>query len=510
MRNRKALFSFIMLLILGQSILLQGCAADEGMTGSEAAGQETEAAAQTETGEELPAEDLAPVEAAEPLTVYFVNESGHYLEALQDYKAKYGLDIVNFKSYEELLKRYDEEKTAGSKTADVLILKPIDDIHKYFDNHNYSEAVREKADQLWEGSYLSYFHKSVRAGEFGDLTPFMEADAGFVRSDYIESVLDGGKVNGKQYVLPFEFTSNSCIVMDKLTDRTGELGFDKLDFAGMAKTLISLRETDEAAYPENVLLEVAGLGERVNFQISEMLRISGIDIVDYDNKSVCLDKDELSLLFELMYPVYAEGEAGKSKELAYKYYHDAATSIQIFLIHMSNNYAAETFRAWEINSALFDCGIKMYSIADFDGDYQAVIQKYGVMNADSNKKEEAYRLLKHLLDYSCVTSVNVLSSTNQRQHACVNKEHFNQTLFSLINQNKRIIQMEEYTVPLMSDEVRTIIQQHYDNLNEAVIPDSNVELIVHETMRPCLDDPALFDSAYEELVKRLEAYLAAE
>lgn len=494
--------------MLLQSFLLMGCAAGQGV--SEPLAEENVIAEETQADEVQTAESSVAVESGELLTVYFVNDSEHHLKALQEYKAEYGLNMVSFSSYWDLMKQYDDEKASGVKTADVLLLQPINYNYKYGGYIELNEETQERLAQMQSENYnyLSTFHKSVRAGEFCDLLPFMEADEEFNRSDYIESVLDGGKFDGKQYVLPFSFASNSCIVMDKLTNQTGELELNKLDFKETAETLISIRENYGKEYPDNIMLYISNLGAKDNFQIAEMLRISGIKIVDYNTKSVCLDKEELSLLFELMYPLYKEGEEGRSQELQLKYYNDLPATLQIFLVQLNNDYAAGTYRSWEMNSEFFDFEMKMHSIADFDGDYQAVIKKYGVISADSDKKEEGYQLLKHLLDYPCVKGSLSTGPVNLNSHICVNKEHFNQSLSLLANQNTRMFKMEEYAIPVMSEEVQTIIAQHYAQLNEAVIPDTNVEAIVHDVMRPCLDDPTLFDSAYEDLIKRLEEYLA--
>lgn len=54
--------------------------------------------------------------------------------------------------------------------------------------------------------YLDIY-KTQDAGTLADLTELMEGDEEFERSLYFERVLDAAKRNGKQYVIPLQFTT---------------------------------------------------------------------------------------------------------------------------------------------------------------------------------------------------------------------------------------------------------------------------------------------------------------
>ncbi len=129
----------------------------------------------------------------------------------------------------------------------------------------------------------------------------------------------------------------------------------------------------------------------------------------------------------------------------------------------------------------------------------AQVVQYGAINANSDKAEEAWDLLKYILDilpsvyYSAkdVKTAYYVSLNVASYEECIRQL----TIAKGPNGNR------------LSDTGAQLLRDVAEQVNEAVIPNITYASIVHECMRGYLNGTDSFDTCYDTLVQRTKLYL---
>lgn len=225
--------------------------------------------------------------------------------------------------------------------------------------------------------------KTIAGGTFADLTPLL-ANSGYAVSDYYESIIDGCKTDGKQYIMPLSFSIPCAIATGDSLDKFG------LDSSAITKDLYSYVRTSMQHIP----IEYAWSGA-----ISPLSHMQ-YPVVDYTNRTVDVDNETFRSVVELekeqeQYlsrasaenaPIYSEdltfyGELLAKAEVPF--YTDTFFST---LLHTSEVVAKQG------QEVLF------YPIRNEQGQTTATIGSYASIRANSTSKEAAMKLILYLLE----------------------------------------------------------------------------------------------------------------
>ena len=142
---------------------------------------------------------------------------------------------------------------------------------------------------------------------------------------------------------------------------------------------------------------------------------------------------------------------------------------------------------------------------DSDNVTAQVIQ-YGAVNANTKNAEEAWALLKYLLDAPISVSFIKYASQNV-YYAPVNIATYNSTVTALVSQKGPGPSGYDSIAPLSMENAQ-VLSEMPERISEAVIPNTVFGVVVQECMEPYLDGEDSFDNCYDNLVQRTKIYLS--
>lgn len=133
----------------------------------------------------------------------------------------------------------------------------------------------------------------------------------------------------------------------------------------------------------------------------------------------------------------------------------------------------------------------------------AQVVQYGAISAYTKNEDQAWKLLRYILDYTEDMDFNKYDKT-KLIYAPVNKEVYAAYVEELATEEssgggQRLSPLEEKWVQVL-EEIPT-------RVNTAIIPNGAIANLVQECMDPYLNGTDSFDKCYEKLVKRLQTYL---
>ena len=150
------------------------------------------------------------------VVVYYVKEHPFYQAALEAYQrtAQVSLELHAFDTEEELAQQYTAEGLSGGG-ADVVLL---------------SDASSLDAEKL------------MSEGICFDLTEYLEQDQNYKKEDYFEIVMDAGKLEGKQYILPITFDMGFAVARNTVSELCGNILTDDVDCYAFYEELLACQQ----------------------------------------------------------------------------------------------------------------------------------------------------------------------------------------------------------------------------------------------------------------------------
>jgi len=144
--------------------------------------------------------------------------------------------------------------------------------------------------------YFDDLEKGMSSGVFTDLTPFMEADPDYNSADYFQNVIEAGKRQGRQYLMPLSYDIFCLITSRENLDAAG------IDPANCRQDYLSL------ARELNGYLERGG--KTPVFDAPRRLRcypdLLGLPLLDYDARTVDFSSPEFREAVELYKALYPQ------------------------------------------------------------------------------------------------------------------------------------------------------------------------------------------------------------
>lgn len=408
------------------------------------------------------------------ITVYCQDGIALFLQAIREYRQLYDAEVKLelFEDSAEMEMRITTEALSGGG-PDVFLFS----------------SERSALD----------VHKMMKNGSFYGLNDLMEQEKsyrGYQEENYYDCMLRAGAYQGEQYILPFSFNMIQFYSDSRLTDYV-----ELQDSCTMQELLQAI---------ESECLRLSGEKEctgiiwdiRRRDTLNMLLEQSQLPYIDYDSNQLMLQKEEMEELAEF-WRRFLETE--KINEVIQKYsgnYYSAisfyadSTSMLNAVRHNVSSYAQA-----EIEPDVYI--LPAWEQAD---SYTAAICEYGAVNANSAHLEEAYRLLRFMMDYPVSYDFNkyqlqisyYLPVHKRNLHACL----------QLVRQqrgkgNFTILPLQaEYEA--YGEQLETVLGQ----IDAAVIPNAKVGSIIEDVMQPYLRGEEDFDACYTKLENRLRLYLS--
>ena len=300
------------------------------------------------------------------LVVYYVKEHPFYQTALEEYQKKdqVSLELHAFETEEELAKQYTAEGLAGGG-ADVLLL---------------SDTSSLDAEKL------------MTEGICFDLTEYLEQDQNYNKENYFEIVVDAGKQEGKQYILPITFDMGFAVTRNTVSELCGNILTDDTDCYGFYQELLACQQLLYDS--EEIRLGLCFTSDSTEDFLLYAYHTSGLELTD--GKTVSVNSEQLRQLCDFVKAGQEEFQA-KYDEMKNSG-SNSATLVGYQLLY--GNPAAIIRQQEYAYEAMFQENINYFMFPeDTAGGYRATVRDFGLVDAKSDCPEEAYKLLNYLLDY---------------------------------------------------------------------------------------------------------------
>lgn len=216
-------------------------------------------------------------------------------------------------------------------------------------------------------------YKTANTGAFLNLSEIIAQDTDFNPDDYIESVFNGGVYRGHQYVIPFSFSLYSYT---SRADVFNEIGFDSSktgdSFSFLNEVIRCLPEAEEN-------MDLMSMFPSKKY-LSNLIKASGIRLVDYETNEVLPDEKDLKTLLEAYKPYYPV-DYDNSKIINYVFRDD-------------NSVDDVFYSSSELKS---EGGFVSSTMRRMDGKLQAISYSTVAIRSNSTNQLNAWNFIKLLL-----------------------------------------------------------------------------------------------------------------
>lgn len=313
------------------------------------------------------------VQTDEPLTLYYVENQYHQgvvmlLGWYRTQKDAVKIDAVAFKTAEEL------EQALEENDPDIIML-----------------------DKLGSGAALDPF-AWIREGEIASLDSYMEAEENFDRTNYIAGVLEAGTYGGQQFILPLSI-SNQYLLTNEAELETGTLSA----LGGSYTTMQLLEELIRDAEVHNgqtyfthipFYYDLSGMGA----WIYELLELTGALHVDRGSQEVVVDEEMFAKTMEYMKVLIDNANLlyGGTVDMNGEDFLSVEGYCTAILTDRNAPYMIRYMSSACHQLLEQEMVILPYALPT--GGYAANINVMGMVGAGSERQEEAYQVLRKMMD----------------------------------------------------------------------------------------------------------------
>ncbi len=146
---------------------------------------------------------------------------------------------------------------------------------------------------------LTAVHKTAASGIFYDLNELIEKDKSFKLSDYNKKVMDSVVIGGKRFLMPLSYNFSTYTAKDGVLKKNG------FTTEGQKYTLQNFADEVYAFMQKN-----KGTGKYFmtlyNFTLSDIVKISGLNLIDIEKKNAKFDSKEFVDLLNIYKNLYSE------------------------------------------------------------------------------------------------------------------------------------------------------------------------------------------------------------
>lgn len=303
---------------------------------------------------------VVPVNAKEQLSVYLSEEQlEYYADGFAEFQTLYPDIALEFESYamDDMMSSTERVKTQlmAGKGPDLLLL------------NSYG------ADDVY---------KMMKAGVFTPLDEYMTEENGWEEAAYVAHVIDGGKFEGVQYIIPMNYDVKLVLSSKECLEEAGFSIEACTDTCSLMQETAKLYSGD---YSNRILVDAA--------QFGAFVQLLGEQFLDYEEGAICIDEEVLKEACESYSAMYEEDITFETGEYGYYGYGKDIVDRNAYL-SVPNGMDMFLMAAVSISEAETPV---MIPVSPGKDQSAAVIRQYAGIRANSQNKENAWKLLQILL-----------------------------------------------------------------------------------------------------------------
>ncbi|AGK96023.1 ABC transporter substrate-binding protein [Clostridium pasteurianum] len=390
------------------------------------------------------------------------------------------------------------------KYPNIKIQKVIFDINEGDGINGYvkkmlADTLAGNGPDILDLDYMS-IRKLERSEMLLDLKPLMEKDKDFKKEDYNTKVIEAGLYNGKQLIMPLDYYVNQYITTEQLLKNNNiklEDNYSQKDFMNALDGYISSINGNK-----NKFLFAMPMN------IGDFLASSGEEFIDYNNKRVYFDKPGFKEIIDNYKKIYKASKkpADISGYSGVEGFENLKNGNTLF----SNDPIAlrDTFFVYEslINQVIGETQI-INSMPTYKGGDKAtaIVAQSLAISKNCKNKSAAYNFIKTAISEDIQSSSNLPSfiPINKKAAKDLENQYMKEKVNGTFEYNKNIKIVEQ---PL-SDNFQKYYSKITNNIENAVITDSEVEQIMMESLTPYFEDKSSYESCVKALENKIKLYI---
>ncbi len=350
-------------------------------------------------------------------------------------------------------------------------------------------------------------HKMMKNGSFLALDELLEKEksySGYQEENYYTCMLDAGKYKNVQYILPLSFNMIQFYADKELIDTY----YPQMKSISTGQELLQLLNDEcnrTAGMTDYVgMWWTSSMDIEKNFMntIIEQTQIIGID---YERNALEVNEQALEAVSDF-YSLFLD--VAEQKDMIGQKYRQQTDFFNHFSFMIDNGSLMDSVRYDVSLYGFYDKTPYVYLLSEWSepASYTAIVSEYGAVNANSTRPQEAYALLRSIMDYQ----VNY-DFDRAKPALCYNLPVNKDNLDSCMEMVKQLRgKMNSSVLPLRDNyaEYAEQLENILANITDAVIPNPKVGSIVNEVMQPYFMGEEEFDTCYLKLENRMRIYLS--
>ncbi len=406
-------------------------------------------------------------EQASTLSVYVVQSDALYTAAVNSFQTQaqdIALQVKTFPSYKAMLDEVDQAFASGTGPDVVLY------------NSRQSQV---------DGQTLA------QSGHFLSLDDFA---AQLDSAVYPTALMEAGKIAGKQYFIPFSYSLIYAYTSEQLMADAEYSPADSVYEIILAESEALTGVLDRSPTAMNILRPDP---------VNGFFEAAGIQFFDKHTGVLTVDKAALAEICRFVKSHYENME--KRAVLYQQFAGDFAGAPAVFSFITENYAFMNNLRFYQsmIPAATDSSMIAMpYHKLNDPQVLCPSIVCFGGINANTKVPEQAYRLLKYILDYP------VSNDWPKHEEAAVYDAPVSLAVFedavSELASNKGY---GPETITALTLEHANQLMEGRENITDAVIPNATLGIKLQAVLEPYFMGKDSFDSCYNVLLNELQLYL---
>lgn len=398
------------------------------------------------------------------LNVYVVQEDALYENAVIKYvqdNPKADLNVEYFENYDQVNERLKTE-LLSCKGPDVILF-----------NSFYSN----------EDPY-----KLAASGSLLQLDDMVE---GLSEGEYFKEILDAGILNGGQYFVPLSWNILQAYSTQE-TINTNE-----------AADIYEAFEKEEEALKDVADVGISSLQLLRNDMVNTLFEATGTKIFDEQTGEIVADKEKVLKAIDFTKILF--DDTAKRKEITTKYSKDFAGAVSHLKFMLENFSFLNNARYYETLYPAYtgdEMFLSTFEHQDGEGMTAQVVQ-YGAINANTKNAEEAWALLKYILDMPATMNF-AKYELDTAYYAPVKKDDYQKCVENLKSQ---VASGPNMKVGPLSENYAEYLNNVPNDISEAVIPNVTFGKMLQECLMPYMKGEATFEKCYDTLIQRTNLYL---
>lgn len=435
-------------------------------------------------------------------------------EAAEKFEKKYPGTKVNIDSLQKMPEIKTMEKDGVSLAVATIEEDPQAESDYIFKVSN--DIMSGAGADIYAMDILPYL-KYAKGGYLEDLAPYMENDPEFNFSEYKKNVIDAVKYNGKQLIMPLDYSFNLFTYNKDIIPEGKEALFPNKDLFSLSDIInTGKQELDNGSYATEDEVKI------LNFEKTQLFRTLFEDsykrFVNHENNTADFNSQSFINLLQSVQEIsdsgyinedYFSGNAHQDitfeqiqvmMSKPYLFSFDGSYSLLRFIADNKPEIFYNSISSTSENSELL--GIKTNEDQNVEGTYFHLLG----MNANSKNKQTAWAFIKFLLSEEMQNSNNIFSTPvhNGARAEKARLEVLGELYDSPEQRTNQELTEEQKAV---YDEYLSLLEAYSDMINAYTPIDTKIWQIVQDECEPYFKGNKTAEQVAEAIQGRVNLYM---